>query len=114
MPRKKERTREGNRFLENSHSSLHLKRDEAVWDLDIVRRMNESKGLQGERLMWETPLVSSFLYFTATCPRDRDSQRDGQCGVFCSLCTAPGILQVLPAGGGAQHSCVTDFFQKWH
>lgn len=90
-PRKKQKTGKGDRFLENSHSTLHLKRDEAVWDLDIVSWMNKSKGLQGERLMWDTSLVSSFFYFTATCPRDTDSSRDGWCGVFA----ASAQLQVL-------------------
>lgn len=84
MPRKKEKTGKGDRFLENSHLALHLKRDKAVWDLDIVSWMNKSKGLEGERLMWDTSLVSSFLYFTATCPRDTDSSRDGHVVFFAA------------------------------
>lgn len=43
MPRKKKKTRKGDRFLENSHSALHLKWDEAVWDLEMESWINESK-----------------------------------------------------------------------
>lgn len=77
MPRKKEKTRKGDRFLENSHSALHQKRDETVWDLDTVK-LDEGKQETARREA-DVGHLSGVLIPLLHChlAQDTDSSRDG-------------------------------------
>lgn len=59
MSREKDKMEMGDGFLENSHTTSHPSRDEAMQHtslLDTASWMNKSKGLREDRLTWDTPL----------------------------------------------------------
>lgn len=59
MPSEKDKIEKGDGFVENSHTTFHLIRDEAMQYTsvrDAASWMNKSKGPQEERLTWYTSL----------------------------------------------------------
>lgn len=89
MPREKDKMEKGDGFLEDSPTTLHLKRDEATQHTSVLhtaRWMSKSEGWQEEKLTRGTPLYHPHsLTLLPTCPRVTDSPCNSL-WYFHSLC----------------------------